>query len=95
MIRQVIKEDVNMRDRLSPEVMPKNAVEKANKKIRPTDEEIDRVNEIIELTMPMTSGRDDRIAAFNAEFGLGSLDRVCKVLGIDDIYSYDGDQYSM
>lgn len=90
LIRRVIEEDINMRDRLSPEVLPSNAVERAFKNIQPSEDEIDRLNDIIELTMPMSSQRDDRIAAFNAEFGQGSLQRVCNAFQIKDIYSYDG-----
>jgi len=89
-IRKIIEEDINMRDRLSPEAVPNDPVEKAFKNIHPSKDEIDRLNDIIGRTPPMSRQRDERIAAFNAEFGYGSLQRVCKAFEIKDIHGYKG-----
>lgn len=95
LIRSVIKEDVDMRRRLSPEVTPKDSVERAFYNIQPSQEEIDDLNDIISSTMPKTIFRDRKITEFEAKHGVGSINRVCNAMGIDDINHYNDDQLSM
>jgi hypothetical protein len=94
-IRSVIKEDADMRSRLSPEVKPKDSVERAFYNIQPSQEEIDDLNDIISRTIPKSISRDRRITEFEAKHGAGSINRVCDAMGIDDINHYNDEQLSI
>ena len=94
-IRSVIKEDFEMRSRLTPEELPSDAVGRAFYSRDPSSEEIDDLNMIISYTHPYSEARDQRCAEFESIHGAGSLKRVCDSMGIKDIARYEGHELSL
>lgn len=94
-IRNIIKEDFEMRSRLSPEELPSDAVGRAFHRRDPSNEQIDDLNMIISYTQPFSEARDQRCAEFESMHGAGSLQRVCDSMGIEDIASYEGPELSL
>ena len=94
-IRNIIKEDFEMRSRLSPETSPSDTVGRAFHNRDPSSEELDDLNMIITHTHPYSEVRDQRCAEFESMHGAGSLQRVLGSMEIEDIVSYEGPELSL
>ena len=94
-IRNIIKEDFEMRSRLTPEELPGDPVGNAYRRRDPSKEEINDLNMIISHTKSMSDARDQRCAEFESIHGAGSLKRVCDSMGIKDIARYDGSELAL
>lgn len=94
-IRNIIKEDFEMRSRLTPEEIPGDVVGNAFHRRDPSREEINDLNMIIFHTKSMSDARDQRCAEFESIHGAGSLQRVCDSMGIKDIARYEGPELSL
>ena len=84
-IRSVILEDLEMRDRLKPRISPK--LDKTDRAFarQPNDLEMSEVNAI--LRAPLGSHRDKLVG----DFGVENFYQVCDYLGIDpdEVSDYD------
>jgi len=94
-IRSVIREDFEMRSRLTPEALPSDPVGRAFHRKSVSREELDDLNMIISYTHAYSDERDQRCAEFESTHGAGSLERVCNNMGIKNISSYEGPELSL
>ncbi len=94
-IRNIIREDFEMRSRLAPEALPSDAVSRVFHKKNVSREELNDLNMIISYTNAKSVERDQRCTEFESMHGAGSLQRACDNMGIEDINSYEGPELSL
>lgn len=94
-IRNIIREDFEMRSRLTPEELPGDAVSRVFQRKSVSREELNDLNMIISYTHAYSEERDQRCAEFESMHGAGSLQRACDNMGIESISSYEGPELSL